>query len=57
MLGTLTVLFTDTAAGVTEADRVVFLSAPHAGVAFQIRSIVPTRTDIEFVLESGVAQG
>ena len=60
MLGTLTVRFTDTVAAVTAADRVVFLSGGYAGKAFQIRSEpvpTPNRTEIDFVIESGVAQG
>lgn len=58
MRGTLTVRRSVATAGVTAADRVVFLNTPYAGVTCQIRAIVPTpdRALIEFVLESGVAQ-
>lgn len=53
MLGTLTVLRWPASAGVTEADRVVFIAGPYAGKACQIRSLVPTpdNREIEMLLE------
>jgi SPP1 family predicted phage head-tail adaptor len=56
MLGTLTVLRWPATAGVSDADRVVFVAGPYAGKACQIRSIVPTpdNREIEMLLESGV---
>ncbi|HEV2552718.1 MAG TPA: phage head closure protein [Bosea sp. (in: a-proteobacteria)] len=53
LTGTLTVLRWTATAGLTEADRVVFLAGPYAGKACQIRSIVPTpdNREIELLLQ------
>lgn len=53
LTGTLTVLRWTATAGLTEADRVVFLAGPYAGKACQIRSVVPTpdNREIELLLQ------
>lgn len=58
MRGTLTIRRFALSATITAADQAVFVNAPYAGVACQIRSIVPTpdRAYLEMVLEAGVAQ-
>lgn len=58
MRGTLTIRRFALSATITPADQAVFVNAPYAGVACQIRSIVPTpdRAFLEIVIESGVAQ-
>lgn len=57
MQGVLTVLRSPATAGVTSADRVVFISGPYAGKACQIRSIVPMpdNREIEMMIEEGGA--
>jgi head-tail adaptor len=55
--GTLTLRRFPATAGVTAADRAVFVSGPYAGKICQIRSVVPTPDNREFemLLEEGVA--
>jgi len=55
--GTLTVRRSSVTKTITEADRVVFDTAPYAGVVGNVRSIVPTPDMmwIEFVIEAGSA--
>jgi head-tail adaptor len=57
MVGTLTFRRDAMLAGVSAADRVVFISGPYAGRSAQIRSIVPTGdgADIDMTIEVGVA--
>lgn len=57
MAGTLTVQRWPATAGVTAADRVVFVAGAYAGKTCQIRSIVPLpgNAEIEMLLEEGVA--
>ena len=52
--GTLTVLRFAATAAVTESARVVFMTGPHKGAVCNIRSIVPTLREIEFLVASGV---
>lgn len=53
MQGVLTVLRFAATAGITAADRVVFLAGPYAGRACQIRSVVPMpdNREIEIMVE------
>lgn len=55
--GVLTVRFSNMAATITAADRVVFLRSPYTDQAAQIRSITPmtNRREIEMTIELGVA--
>jgi head-tail adaptor len=55
LTGTLTVLRFAATSSVTESSRVVFLTGPHRGTVCNIRSIVPTPREIEFLVASGVA--
>ena len=57
LTGTLTVQRSSLTAGITAADRAVFVTGPWAGTIGNIRSIVPTPdgADIEMLIEAGLA--
>lgn len=55
MTGTVTVRRSTTTAGILPSDRIVFRDAPWSGKECNIRSIVPTIDEIEFVIDEGVA--
>ena len=57
LTGTLTVLRWAATAGLTEADRVVFLAGPYARKSCQIRSILPTpdNREIELLLQEAAS--
>ncbi|HND52871.1 MAG TPA: head-tail adaptor protein [Pirellulaceae bacterium] len=58
MLGVLTIRRDSVTAGLTAADRAVFVNPPYAGRALQIRSIVlaPDGASLDLTVEEGSAQ-
>jgi hypothetical protein len=56
-VGVLTVRRSSVSAGVTAADRGVFVTGPYTGRTFNVRSIIPgaDNSTLEMAIEEGVA--